>query len=202
MDGSPYYIKKEGKNKMICKKCGHENTEDSNFCQNCGADLREAYQPSRAEAVQETAEETREEATGEPREETAGEPMGEMPGETGLAQTEVNRGQTDTNTGYGSGSSSGPAKGPVYQNPGQSDATASMILGIVSIVMCSSSVLAMIAGVMAIVIANKAKRQGCENGATQAGTICGIIGICLGGITTLIYIGSFMWGFFSAMMGW
>ncbi len=199
MDGSPYYIKKERENKMICKKCGHENTEDSNFCQNCGADLREASQPSRVEAAQETVGEDREET----RDEVTGEPMGEAPRETGLAQTEVNRGQTETtNTGYGSGSSSGPAKVPVYQNPGQSDATASMILGIVSIVMCSSSVLAMIAGVMAIVIANKAKRQGCENGATQAGTICGIIGICLGGITTLIYIGSFMWGFFSAMMGW
>lgn len=84
-------------------------------------------------------------------------------------------------------------------SPGDSDATASMILGIISIVMCSSSILGIICGALAVVIAGKAKQQGSQSGNVQAGTICGVIGICLGALTTIYYIAVFLLGLFSAL---
>lgn len=80
-------------------------------------------------------------------------------------------------------------------NSGDSDATVALIVGIISIVMCSSSVLGIGLGILAIIMANKAKRQGSTSGNISAGQICGIIGICLSSIATLYYIFSFILGF-------
>lgn len=80
-------------------------------------------------------------------------------------------------------------------NSGDSDATVALIVGIISIVMCSSSVLGIGLGILAIIMANKAKRQGSTSGNISAGQICGIIGICLSSIATLYYIFAFILGF-------
>lgn len=82
-----------------------------------------------------------------------------------------------------------PVNKPVYPAPvGQNYSTASLVLGIVSIVLCCLSVVSCITGVLAIVYANKAKEQNGGDGASQAGMICGIIGIALGVITVLFYL--------------
>ena len=84
-------------------------------------------------------------------------------------------------------------------NSGDSDATVSMIMGIISIVMCSSSIIAIGLGIAAIVMANKAKKQGSQSGNITAGNICGIIGICLGVICTLYYLLAFVFGIIAAI---
>lgn len=68
-------------------------------------------------------------------------------------------------------------------------AIASMILGIVSIVLCCSSILGMIAGVIAIVLAQKERNSGRgDNGYVKAGFICGIIGAILSVLMLIYYI--------------
>ena len=84
-------------------------------------------------------------------------------------------------------------------NSGDSDATVALIVGIISIVMCSSSLLGIGLGIFAIIMANKAKKQGSTSGSISAGQICGVIGICLSGIATLYYIFAFILGIASAI---
>ena len=84
-------------------------------------------------------------------------------------------------------------------NSGDSDATVALIVGIISIVMCSSSLLGIGLGIFAIIMANKAKKQGSTSGNISAGQICGVIGICLSGIATLYYIFAFILGIASAI---
>lgn len=68
-------------------------------------------------------------------------------------------------------------------------AIASMILGIASIVLCCSSFLGLIAGIIAIVLAQKERNSGrAENGYVKAGLICGIIGAILSALVLIYYI--------------
>ena len=68
-------------------------------------------------------------------------------------------------------------------------AIASMVLGIVSIVFCCSSIVGLVTGIIAIVLAQKERNLGrAENGYVKAGLICGIIGSILSGLVFVYYI--------------
>ena len=75
----------------------------------------------------------------------------------------------------------------VEEKPKSSNNVVSMIMGIVSIVLCCTSVVSLILGIVAVVLARKEKRNGNNDGMTQAGFICGIVGIILSSLY-LIYM--------------
>ena len=155
---------------MICKNCGTENNESAKFCKNCGTSLQDI---------------TGYDASGADSE-VPGGPGNSINGAYSQAGPNANNSMYNT------------PPNPAY-NPGNSDATASLIMGIISIVMCSSSLLALGLGIAAIVLANKAIRQGAVGGNASAGRICGIIGICLSSISTIYYIVMFFVGIVTAV---
>lgn len=189
---------------MFCKECGTENSDAAKFCKECGVSLKDKAVSLKKET----------EPTG-----TTGSYGGS--GATGTTGSCGGSGATGTTGSYAGNEATGIPGGPgnslngaysqanpnsngtMYQgnyNPGNSDATVALILGIISILMCSSSFLAMGVGVGAIIFANKATRQGVTGGAASAGKTCGIIGICLSVVCTLYYILTFFAGIFSAIL--
>ncbi len=77
-------------------------------------------------------------------------------------------------------------------------AIASMVLGIVSIVFCCFSVIAVACGIIAIVFAKKEEQRGVSNGFIKAGFICGLIGSILGGLYLIYWIFAIVVGIGSA----
>lgn len=77
-------------------------------------------------------------------------------------------------------------------------AIASMVLGIVSIVFCCFSVIAVACGVIAIVFAKKEEQRGVSNGFIKAGFICGLIGSILAGLYLIYWIFAIVVGIGSA----
>lgn len=70
--------------------------------------------------------------------------------------------------------------------PGKSKATASLVCGIISVVFAWLSyltVVGLILGIVAIVLAVQAKKEGFEGGLQKAGLVLGIIGVVLCSIT-------------------
>lgn len=69
--------------------------------------------------------------------------------------------------------------------PGKGSATASMVLGIISLVAMVTgygALISMVLGIVGLVMANKAKKEGFEGGQRTAGFIMSLIGVILGGI--------------------
>ena len=69
--------------------------------------------------------------------------------------------------------------------PGSGQATASMVLGIISVVCWFfgvGSVLSVILGIIGLMCASKAKKQGCNSGIRTAGFVLSIIGLCGGSV--------------------
>lgn len=161
---------------MFCTNCGAENETGAKFCSSCGRPLEET--PT------------------------------ETPEETGPVQYSSASGQYSSQDGQYSQNSQNTQNGTAGQdrsmyksnyNSGDSDATVALILGIVSLVMCSSSLISVALGIGAIVMAKKAQDQGSQSGNISAGRICGIIGICLGSLCTLYYLFAFVFGLFAAV---
>lgn len=168
---------------MICKNCGTENSESAKFCKNCGTSLQDITGYDASGMTADTDNDA----------ETSGADNG-APGGSGNS---INGAYSQAGPNANNSMYNTPPN-PAY-NPGNSDATASLIMGIISIVMCSSSLLALGLGIAAIVLANKATRQGAVGGNASAGRICGIIGICLSSISTIYYIVIFFVGIVTAV---
>lgn len=72
--------------------------------------------------------------------------------------------------------------------PGKSEAIASMVIGIIACVLvCFDStiglgIVGMIAGIVAIVLSSVSKKKGCTNGMRTAGLVLGIIAVVLNAI--------------------
>lgn len=157
---------------MFCRNCGAENDAESKFCKSCG-------QPLIAEQSADVNQS-----------QTSSSSQTASPSQTASQNNQQNT-QNTQNANAGQDRS-------MYKynyNSGDSDATVALIMGVVSIVMCSSSILGIGLGILAIIMAGKAKKQGSTSGNIAAGQICGIIGICLSSIATLYYIFAFILGF-------
>lgn len=63
----------------------------------------------------------------------------------------------------------------------------SLIMGILSLVFCCCSIVGIIPGIVGIILANKAKKNGETSGMATAGLVCSIIGIVFGAIVTIFY---------------
>lgn len=73
------------------------------------------------------------------------------------------------------------------QQPSQSgDGVASMVLGIVSIVLCCVPVVPTICAIIAIILSRRVTKAGKSSGCNTAGLVCGIIGLCFS-VLYLIY---------------
>ena len=68
------------------------------------------------------------------------------------------------------------------QKPGESNATTSLILGILAAVFGFTGIVAFVLGICGIVQAKKAKALGCNNTSATAGYILSIIAVVFGGI--------------------
>lgn len=166
---------------MFCKNCGTENLDTAKFCKNCGQILST-----------EEAAPAEQDVTMQP----------ETPVEEASASSKENTSAYTGPVDYTASSTSASYAGPVDYNSDAHSVTndselpentgtaiASMVLGIVSIVLCCSSLLGVICGVIAIVLAQKEKNEGRgESGFVKAGLICGIIGAILSGLALLYYI--------------
>ncbi len=80
-----------------------------------------------------------------------------------------------------------------------SDAIISMICGIVSVVMCCSSIVGVVCGIAAIVLARREKAAGRENTYVQIGYVCGIIGLILSAVALVVSILGALFGFVTSI---
>ncbi len=72
------------------------------------------------------------------------------------------------------------------QNSGK--ATASLVLGIISMVGLCSPIVGIICGIIALVLSFMAKKDGTVNGKQKAGLILGIIGIVLSVVMMIVNV--------------
>lgn len=185
---------------MFCTNCGAENETGAKFCSSCGRPLEETPAPR--------TEDTGSDQPASPVS-TSAETTTETPEEAAPVQYSSTSGQYSSQSGQYSQNSQNTQNGAAGQdrsmyksnyNSGDSDATVALILGIVSMVMCSSSLISVALGIGAIVMAKKAQDQGSQSGNISAGRICGIIGICLGSLCTLYYLFAFVLRLFTAFV--
>jgi len=75
---------------------------------------------------------------------------------------------------------------PLYPQPGNSMATAALVVGIVSLGIYAFNFvvpfLEVIVGIVGIVLAVQASKQGYRGGKRTAGLVCSIIAVALGGV--------------------
>lgn len=157
---------------MFCRNCGAENDAESKFCKSCGQPL----------IAEQSADVNQSQTSSSSQTASPSQTAGQNNQQNTQNTQDANAGQDRSMYKYN-------------YNSGDSDATVALIMGVVSIVMCSSSILGIGLGILAIIMAGKAKKQGSTSGNIAAGQICGIIGICLSSIATLYYIFAFILGF-------
>lgn len=72
------------------------------------------------------------------------------------------------------------------KQPGESNATASLVLGIIGAVFGFTGLIPFVLGIIGIVQSNKAKKLGCNNSSATAGFILSLISVIFGGIAVVI----------------
>ena len=150
---------------MFCKNCGTENNDEAKYCKNCGQSIEPDVQPKDTGYVS----------------------MAEQSESTSTDSTAQNTNGYAGPVDYNSIAHSVTDESEIPESTGT--AIASMILGIVSIVFCCSSVLGLIAGIVAIILAQKEKSSGRgDNGYVKAGLVCGIIGAIHSALVLIYYI--------------
>lgn len=74
------------------------------------------------------------------------------------------------------------------QQQGTGNGIACMVLGIVSIVFGCTPLIGLVCGIIAIIMNRKDAQMGIQSGYHKAGNVCGIIGVCLGGLALIYWI--------------
>ena len=144
---------------MFCKNCGKEIPDNATFCTYCGA---------QSAAPQQQVQQPQQPVYQQP---TYQQPVYQQP----TYQQPVYQ---------------QPGYAPVpYESPeGKSAATAALVWGILSFVLCAVPILGFVFGIIAIKKANTAKRLGVKNGMVTTGLVLGIIGLIAGIIWTIYWI--------------
>ena len=76
-------------------------------------------------------------------------------------------------------------KPETVKQPGESNATASFVLGLVGLLLGFSVIVPLVLGIIGVVQANKAKERGCNNSLRTAGFVLSIISIIVGGVSII-----------------
>ena len=74
----------------------------------------------------------------------------------------------------------------IQKNTGESNATASFVLGLVGLLLGFSVIVPLILGIIGVIQANKAKERGCNNSLRTAGFVLSLISVILGGIAIVV----------------
>ncbi|MDY5967604.1 MAG: hypothetical protein SPJ08_01150 [Sphaerochaetaceae bacterium] len=74
----------------------------------------------------------------------------------------------------------------IQKNTGESNATASFVLGLVGLLLGFSVIVPLILGIIGVIQANKAKERGCNNSSSTAGFVLSLISVILGGIAIVV----------------
>lgn len=77
-------------------------------------------------------------------------------------------------------------KPETLKQPGESNATASLVLGIIGAVLGFTGLIPFVLGIIGLVQANKAKKLGCNNSSSTAGFVLSLISVILGGIAIVV----------------
>ena len=77
-------------------------------------------------------------------------------------------------------------KPETVKQPGESNATASLVLGIIGAVLGFTGLIPLVLGIIGLVQANKAKKLGCNNSSSTAGFVLSLISVILGGIVIVV----------------
>ena len=72
------------------------------------------------------------------------------------------------------------------KSTGESNATASLVLGIIGAVLGFTGLIPFVLGIIGLVQANKAKKLGCNNSSSTAGFVLSLISVILGGIAIVV----------------
>ena len=143
---------------MFCTNCGEKLLDGATFCTNCGEKIIYNETSRSAPATPQGVDniDTR-----------AAEPE----------KTQVESTPTTISEPYNTYSP--PA--PNTQNPPRANglSIASMVLGIVSVCLAAAQLIALPAGILAIIFSAKKQKSGNKSGMAKAGLITGIIGLCL-----------------------
>ncbi len=164
---------------MYCKRCGKKLSDDALFCEMCGTRVSTLNKPGENEYIAASSESCGENI------ENASESAQQAEKRSESVATVENAG----NATY------------APEIPGQSQATASLVLGILSIVgwfFGYSAILSFIFGLIGIVEASKSKRLGYYGGTRIAGLVLSIIGF-IGG-TAILCIALFAIGLFASFI--
>ena len=73
----------------------------------------------------------------------------------------------------------------IQKNTGESNATASFVLGIIGAVLGFTGLIPFVLGIIGVIQANKAKERGCNNSLRTAGFVLSIISIIVGGVSII-----------------
>ena len=76
----------------------------------------------------------------------------------------------------------------IQKNTGESNATASLVLGIIGAVFGFTGLIPFVLGIIGIVQSNKAKKMGCNNSSATAGFILSLISVIVGGIAVAVIL--------------
>lgn len=197
---------------MLCEQCNSE-IGDAMFCPNCGtnnapSDIPPAIPPATPVAsLYQSAQETPYVSVSVPADESFEQPYYNAQSAStstsayyspasAMPQPQpheyVNTANVAAQNGYQqylpqNNPNSQPAYNPTpvaMEDPGKSNATTSLIWGIVSLIF------GWLPGIIAIIFANKYKRigNGANKGTATAGKIMGIIGICISVFVTIIIL--------------
>lgn len=164
---------------MYCKKCGKKLSDDALFCEMCG---------------------TRVSAREELRENEDIAVSSESCGENSETASEIAE-PVEKNSESTAAVENAGAAAYTPEIPGQSQATASLVLGILSIVgwfFGYSAILSFIFGLIGIVEASKSKRLGYYGGTRIAGLVLSIIGLIGGAV--ILCIALFAIGLFASFI--
>lgn len=80
------------------------------------------------------------------------------------------------------------SNGQTFKQQGESNATASLVLGIIGAVFGFTGLIPFVLGIIGIVQSNKAKKMGCNNSSATAGFILSLISVIVGGIAVAVIL--------------
>ena len=184
---------------MVCRNCGHECGE-AKFCSNCGTDMSVQRQEQYNSTQNNGYWQTHNNENGQSNANNCQYKQNYYEN-NGSYDTKNTKSPNSNSQGYWQSTpDQGSYQPPYHQSgyrppyvrpdqPGKGMATASLVLGILSLVMLDMSI---VFGILAIVFGAIARGQGYKGGMSVAGISCGIVSLVIYVCTVLLVLYGFM----------